>query len=211
MGTRQVEAFDKNHWWGKMEEMKRGGDTELIIKHFFSRNDQQNVSDMGISARAFIIHMPSETERRVENLLDSSSGTQKVGKFSGTSAQSAIQLSQESDKTAGVSVLETDSAKKALSVELKERQDKQKESDAVKGHVFVQRETSCKQNEIRVFKSCCCEPGISGFWRNRVWQNYTASSVHIRGTDIIFTWVPLQYYMYPTPPYICNICCCSYI
>ena len=42
----QVEVFDKNHWWGKMEEMKKGGDVELIIKHYFSRGDQQTVSDM---------------------------------------------------------------------------------------------------------------------------------------------------------------------
>ncbi|KAI7744279.1 hypothetical protein M8C21_018114, partial [Ambrosia artemisiifolia] len=161
----EVEAFDKNHWWGKMEEMKRGGGVELVIKHFFSRNDQQTVSDMAYQLGLYFhaynkgkalvvskvplpnyradlderhgsaqkeIHMSSETERRVENLLDSSSGTQKTDNFSGTSIQSVKQVPRESDKTAGISVTETDIVKKALNVELKERQDKQKESDIVK-------------------------------------------------------------------------------
>lgn len=78
------------------------------------------------------IHMCTETERRVENLLDNSSRTEKVDEFSGPSIQSGKQLPQKVDKTSGISVLETDSAKKALSVELKERQEKQKESDRVK-------------------------------------------------------------------------------
>ncbi|KAL8214402.1 hypothetical protein R6Q57_003851 [Mikania cordata] len=161
----EVEVFDKNHWWGKMEAMKRGGDAELIIKHFFSRNDQQTVSDMAYQLGLYFhaynkgkalvvskvplpnyradlderhgsaqkeIHMSSETERRVENLLDSSTGTQKADKFSGTSIQSAKQLPKDLDKTAGISVMETDDAMKALSVELKERQEKQKESNHVK-------------------------------------------------------------------------------
>lgn len=70
--------------------------------------------------------MSSETERRVENLLDSSTGPEKIDSYSGTSVRSAKQSPQESNKTNGVSVLENDSAKKALSVELKERQEKQK-------------------------------------------------------------------------------------
>nr|XP_043610150.1 DExH-box ATP-dependent RNA helicase DExH1 isoform X2 [Erigeron canadensis] len=76
--------------------------------------------------------MSTETERRVENLLDSSTGTQKVDNILGTSIQSVKKLPQESDKTARISVLERDSAKKALSVELKERQEKQKELERVK-------------------------------------------------------------------------------
>ncbi|KAL8259783.1 hypothetical protein R6Q59_027736 [Mikania micrantha] len=161
----EAEVFDKNHWWGKMEAMKRGGDVELIIKHFFSRNDQQTVSDMAYQLGLYFhaynkgkalvvskvplpnyradlderhgsaqkeIHMSSETERRVENLLDSSTGTQKADKFSGTSIQSAKQLPKDLDKIAGISVMETDDAMKALSVELKERQEKQKESNHVK-------------------------------------------------------------------------------
>ncbi|GKA13759.1 DExH-box ATP-dependent RNA helicase DExH1 isoform X1 [Tanacetum coccineum] len=161
----EVEVFDKNHWWGKMEEMKRGGDVELIIKHYFSRGDQQTVSDMAYQLGLYFhaynkgkalvvskvplpnyradlderhgsaqkeIHMSSETERRVENLLDSSTGIEKIDSNSGTSVQRAKQSLHGSDKTNGISVLESDSAKKALSVELKEIQEKQKESNRVK-------------------------------------------------------------------------------
>lgn len=72
--------------------------------------------------------MSTETERRVENLLDSSTGTQKIGNFSGTSIQSANKLPHESDKTTMTLVLERDSNKTGLSVELKERQEKMKVS-----------------------------------------------------------------------------------
>ncbi|GJX66027.1 DExH-box ATP-dependent RNA helicase DExH1 isoform X1 [Tanacetum coccineum] len=139
----EVEVFDKNHWWGKMEEMKRGGDVELIIKHYFSRGKALVVSKVPLpNYRADLderhgsaqkeIHMSSETERRVENLLDSSTGIEKIDSNSGTSVQRAKQSLHGSDKTNGISVLESDSAKKALSVELKEIQEKQKESDRVK-------------------------------------------------------------------------------
>ncbi|PWA37316.1 RNA helicase family protein [Artemisia annua] len=156
----EVEVFDKNHWWGKLEEMKRGGEAELIIKHYFSRGDQQTVSDMAYQLGLYLgkalvvskvplpnyradlderhgsaqkeIHMSSETERRVENLLDSSTGSENIDSYSGTSVQTAKQSPQELNKTNGVPVLENDSAKKALSVELKEIQEKQKESDRVK-------------------------------------------------------------------------------
>ncbi|XP_023768072.1 DExH-box ATP-dependent RNA helicase DExH1 isoform X2 [Lactuca sativa] len=72
--------------------------------------------------------MSTETERRVENLLDSSTATEIVNNFSTTSIQTAKQSPQESDKATGIS----DNAKKALNIELKERQERQKESDRVK-------------------------------------------------------------------------------
>ncbi|KAL5545697.1 hypothetical protein UlMin_005384 [Ulmus minor] len=42
----ELEAFDENEWWGKIEELKRGGEQEMIIKRHFSRTDQQTLGDM---------------------------------------------------------------------------------------------------------------------------------------------------------------------
>lgn len=42
----EVDAFDQNEWWGKIEQMKRGGEQEMVIKRYFSRGDQQTLSDM---------------------------------------------------------------------------------------------------------------------------------------------------------------------
>ncbi|KAH7854237.1 hypothetical protein Vadar_011602 [Vaccinium darrowii] len=42
----EMEVLDENEWWGKMEQFKRGGEQELIIKRNFSREDQQILSDM---------------------------------------------------------------------------------------------------------------------------------------------------------------------
>ncbi|KAF5937832.1 hypothetical protein HYC85_025338 [Camellia sinensis] len=42
----EMEVMDKNEWWGKMEQMKRGGEQEMIIKRNYSRGDQQILSDM---------------------------------------------------------------------------------------------------------------------------------------------------------------------
>jgi ATP-dependent RNA helicase DHX36 len=42
----QMEVLDENEWWGKMEQMKGGGEQEMIIKRNFSRTDQQALYDM---------------------------------------------------------------------------------------------------------------------------------------------------------------------
>lgn len=42
----QMEVLDENEWWSKMEQMKGGGEQEMIIKHNYSRADQQTLSDM---------------------------------------------------------------------------------------------------------------------------------------------------------------------
>ena len=41
-----MEVDDENEWWGKIEQMKGGGEEEMIIKHNFSRIDQQTLYDM---------------------------------------------------------------------------------------------------------------------------------------------------------------------
>jgi hypothetical protein len=42
----QMEILDENEWWSKMEQMKRGGEQEMVIKRNYSRADQQTLSDM---------------------------------------------------------------------------------------------------------------------------------------------------------------------
>lgn len=42
----EMEVLDENELWGKMEQMKRGGEQEMIIRRNFSRGDQQTLSDM---------------------------------------------------------------------------------------------------------------------------------------------------------------------
>lgn len=41
-----MEVLDENEWWGKIEQFKKGGGQEMIIKRNFSRSDQQTLSDM---------------------------------------------------------------------------------------------------------------------------------------------------------------------
>ncbi|XP_022766947.1 DExH-box ATP-dependent RNA helicase DExH1 isoform X2 [Durio zibethinus] len=42
----EMEVLDEVEWWDKMDQMKKGGEQEMIIKRNFSRSDQQVLSDM---------------------------------------------------------------------------------------------------------------------------------------------------------------------
>ncbi|XP_022151381.1 DExH-box ATP-dependent RNA helicase DExH1 isoform X2 [Momordica charantia] len=42
----EMEVLNENEWWTKMDQMKRGGEQEMIIKRNFSRSDQEILSDM---------------------------------------------------------------------------------------------------------------------------------------------------------------------
>ncbi|CAA7020316.1 unnamed protein product [Microthlaspi erraticum] len=42
----EMEVLDENEWWNKIEQMKAGGEQEMVIKRNFSRTDQQTLSDM---------------------------------------------------------------------------------------------------------------------------------------------------------------------
>lgn len=41
-----MEVLNEDEWWGKMEQMKNGGEQEMIIKRNFSRADQQTLNEM---------------------------------------------------------------------------------------------------------------------------------------------------------------------
>ncbi|KAL7133628.1 hypothetical protein ABFS83_12G154800 [Erythranthe nasuta] len=42
----EKDVLDQNEWWGKLEQMKRGGEQEMVIRRHFSRDDQQVFGDM---------------------------------------------------------------------------------------------------------------------------------------------------------------------
>ncbi|XP_071908513.1 DExH-box ATP-dependent RNA helicase DExH1 isoform X1 [Coffea arabica] len=42
----EMEVMDENEWWGKMEQMKRGREQEMVIKRKFRREDQEIMADM---------------------------------------------------------------------------------------------------------------------------------------------------------------------
>ena len=42
----QMEVFEENEWWVKIEQMKRGGEQEMVIKRNFCRGDQEILGDM---------------------------------------------------------------------------------------------------------------------------------------------------------------------
>lgn len=41
-----MEVLDENEWWSKMQQMKNGGEQEMIIRRNYSRSDQQTLGDM---------------------------------------------------------------------------------------------------------------------------------------------------------------------
>ncbi|XP_021892463.1 DExH-box ATP-dependent RNA helicase DExH1 isoform X1 [Carica papaya] len=42
----EMEVLDENEWWSKMQQMKNGGEQEMIIRRNYSRSDQQTLGDM---------------------------------------------------------------------------------------------------------------------------------------------------------------------
>lgn len=163
-----MEVLDENEWWGKMEQMKGGGEQEMIIKRNFSRTDQQALYDMAYQLGLYFhaydkgktlvvskiplpdyradlderhgstqneIRMSTEIERRVGNLLNSSS------QGAVTSQNSSVAPSQGGKgkpSSSGINIIkpdsfsEIDSAKENLSLELKQRQEKMKASNSLK-------------------------------------------------------------------------------
>ncbi|CAN4089643.1 unnamed protein product [Withania somnifera] len=163
-----MEVMNENEWWGKMEQFKRGGEQEMVIKRNFSRDDQQKLSDMAYHLEIYFhaynkgktlvaskiplpsyradlderhgstqkeIRMSTEIEERVGNLLSSSQGTVSAGTSSSTFGNSA-KLSSKAVETAKPKLtLEDDTATKRLNLELKQKQEKMRESEKVKAMI----------------------------------------------------------------------------
>ncbi|GFP82682.1 ATP-dependent RNA helicase dhx36 [Phtheirospermum japonicum] len=161
----EIEVMDQNEWWGKIEQMKGGGEQEMVIRRKFSRDDQQVLADMAYQLGLYFhaynkgkalvvskvplpnyradldeqhgsttkeIKISTEIEKRVGNLLNSSNGTTSAGNNSSTSSETATLQSKPAEISRSVSHLEIDAASEEFSVELKQKQEKMRESDSVK-------------------------------------------------------------------------------
>lgn len=42
----EIEVMDENEWWAKMEQLKKGGEQEMVIRQNFKREDQDILADM---------------------------------------------------------------------------------------------------------------------------------------------------------------------
>ncbi|KAJ4831890.1 hypothetical protein Tsubulata_022306 [Turnera subulata] len=157
----EMEVLNEDEWWDRMEQMKGGGEQELIIKRNYSRADQQTLSDMAYhhaynKGKALVvskvplpdyradlderhgstqkeIQMSRETEKRVGNLLGSSKGGEPA-KDSGSASSQGAKQSTPSEKNLmkSVSTVEADSSKEKLSIELKQRQEKTMASNSMR-------------------------------------------------------------------------------
>ncbi|XP_059451843.1 DExH-box ATP-dependent RNA helicase DExH1 isoform X2 [Corylus avellana] len=163
----EMEVLDENEWWSKMEQMKRGGEQEIVIKRNYSRGDQQTLSDMAYQLGLYFhaydkgkalvvskvplpdyradlderhgstqkeIRMSSDIEQRVGSLLNSSGsqGAVHVNDSSMIPIQGGKKSSAGSNIRKPDSLLDIDSAKEKLSLELKQRQENMKASDSLK-------------------------------------------------------------------------------
>ncbi|TXG58128.1 hypothetical protein EZV62_015957 [Acer yangbiense] len=148
----EMEILDENEWWGKLEQMKKGGEQEMIIRRNFNRSDQQTLSDMAYElglyfhaydkGKALVVSkvplpmyradLDEQTERIVGNLLNSSQGPVTVNDSGVSSVKGAKQSSLSVEVANPVDTSDMDSAKEKLSVELKERQAKMKANNSVK-------------------------------------------------------------------------------
>ena len=52
-----MEVVDENEQWDKIEQMKGGGEEEMIIKHNFSQASQQTLYDMACTLIQFSHHV----------------------------------------------------------------------------------------------------------------------------------------------------------
>ncbi|OMO68611.1 hypothetical protein COLO4_29548 [Corchorus olitorius] len=136
----EMEVLDEAEWWDKINQMKKGGEQEMIIKRNFSRSDQQVLSDMAYQldldeshgSTQKEIRMSTETERRIGNLLDSSRDTKSADDSGVASSRGATKQLPDVKTTESFSTIETDSAKEKLSAELKQKQENAKASNSVK-------------------------------------------------------------------------------
>ncbi|KAK4380653.1 hypothetical protein RND71_002515 [Anisodus tanguticus] len=163
-----MEVMNENEWWGKMEQFKRGGEQEMVIRRNFSRDDQHKLSDMAYQLELYFhaynkgkalvtskvplpsyradlderhgstqkeIRMSTEIEERVGNLLNNSQVRVSAGTSSSTSGNSA-KLSSKAVETAKPKLtVEDDTATKRLNMELKQKQEKTRESEKVKAMI----------------------------------------------------------------------------
>ncbi|GAV63865.1 DEAD domain-containing protein/Helicase_C domain-containing protein/HA2 domain-containing protein/OB_NTP_bind domain-containing protein [Cephalotus follicularis] len=95
----EVEVFDKNEWLGKLEQLKRGGGQELVIKQIFSRADQQTLSDMAYR-NGFHFHAYNKGKTLVVSKVPLPDYRADLDQRHG-STQKEIQMSTETERRLG--------------------------------------------------------------------------------------------------------------
>lgn len=49
-----MEVLDENEWRDKMEQFKRSGEQEMVIRRSYSRDDQRKLSDMAYEMEVYL-------------------------------------------------------------------------------------------------------------------------------------------------------------
>ncbi|PIN16263.1 ATP-dependent RNA helicase A [Handroanthus impetiginosus] len=174
----EIEVMDQSEWWGKLEQMKKGEEQEMIIRRNFSRDDQQIMADMAYQLGLYFhaynkgkalvvskvplpnyradlderhgstkkeIKMSTEIEKKVGNLLKSSNESTSAENNSSTSSGTATLQSRPVEMGRSSLLLQNDTAYEGLNIELKQKQEKMRESDSVKAMlVFREKLPACK-------------------------------------------------------------------
>ncbi|XP_010505118.1 PREDICTED: DExH-box ATP-dependent RNA helicase DExH1 isoform X1 [Camelina sativa] len=134
----EMEVFDENEWWNKIEQWRTGGEQEMLIKRNFSRGDQQTLSDMAYQlglyfhaynkGKALVVSKVPLPDYRAD-LDDRHGSTQKeitmsteterkLGSLlkttqeSGSSSSSTSAVQDQQDRTATLGLKRPDSASK---------------------------------------------------------------------------------------------------
>ncbi|OWM79027.1 hypothetical protein CDL15_Pgr003198 [Punica granatum] len=95
----EMEVFDENEWWGKIQEFKRGGGQEMIIKRNFSRSDQQTLSDMAYQLGLYF-HAYNKGKALVVSKVPLPDYRADLDERHG-STQKEIQMSSETERLVG--------------------------------------------------------------------------------------------------------------
>ncbi|CAK9152961.1 unnamed protein product [Ilex paraguariensis] len=95
----EMEVLDENEWWGKMEQMKRGGEPEMVIKRNFSRSDQQILSDMAYQLGLYF-HAYNKGKALVVSKVPLPNYRADLDESHG-STQKEIQMSSETERRLG--------------------------------------------------------------------------------------------------------------
>ncbi|KAL8152378.1 hypothetical protein V2J09_010138 [Rumex salicifolius] len=120
----ELEVLDENEWWGTMEQMKRGGEPEVVFKRNFGRRDQQTLYDMAAQL-GLHFHAYNKGKTLVLSKVPLPDYRADLDERHG-STQKEIQMSSEIEKRVGT-LLDTSTSSSATkkSVDWSSQNDKQ--------------------------------------------------------------------------------------
>nr|DAD48355.1 TPA_asm: hypothetical protein HUJ06_018292 [Nelumbo nucifera] len=95
----ELEVVDEDEWWNKMEQMKKGGEQEMIIKRNYSREGQQTLADMA-SQLGLYFHAYNEGKTLVVSKVPLPNYRADLDERHG-STQKEIRMSTETERRVG--------------------------------------------------------------------------------------------------------------